>query len=221
MSATLTPAFDMKRFLSTGLLIMATLLAYRLFPADANMDESLQAGVLGIVFLLCLPILYVIFVEKEPLSSIGFQGSVKKYGFLTAVVAVIPFLVIWYAVFVIGGTDVAYSLPGFVQDSFLYFVLYEVVLVGLASFMFEVFFRGLIMLSWLSKTGIFAVFLQGGIFVAFLAAFGGIGWNSMPMILAAFASGFVAHRTRSVYYSWFSGWLTLFLADVVFLVLGR
>jgi glucose-6-phosphate-specific signal transduction histidine kinase len=221
MSETPILAFDMKRFLSTGLFVVATLLAFRLFPADAKMDETLQSGVLGAVFFLLLPMLYVVFVRKESLSTIGFQGSVKPRSFLAVPIAVIPCLVVWYTLLAVDNIGISYSLPGFVQRSFLLFILYETVLVGVISLLFEVFFRGLIMLSWLSNTGMFAVFLQGFLFVAFVAIFSSIDWGSVPMILAAFGAGAVAYRTKSIYYSWFSGWLILFLSDVIFLVMGR
>lgn len=211
----------MRRFLTTGLLVLVTLVAFRLFPTDTRVNGSVQAVTLSIAFFLLLPLLYVTVVLKEPLSSIGFSRSTRRFGFLSVPIAVIPIVSIWYLLLRMTDAKTGYSLPGFVQDSFLLFVLYEVLLVGVIAFLYEVFFRGLVMLSWLSRTGIASVFLQAALFAVFLAVSGGLGWQFAPTMLAALSSGFVAYHTRSIYYSWFSGWVTLFLTDVLFLVLGH
>ncbi|NTW13413.1 MAG: hypothetical protein HGA31_00085 [Candidatus Moranbacteria bacterium] len=221
MSAFPLPAFNMRRFLATGLLVVATLVSFRLFPTDPRVNGSVQAIVLGIAFFLLLPMAYVLVVLKEPLPSIGFSGSVRKLGFLSVPIAVVPIVSIWYMLLQMTDAKTGYSLPAFIQSSFPFFVLYEVFLVGTIAFLYEVFFRGLVMLSWLTRSGIMSVFLQAALFIAFLVVPDGFGWEYVPMMFAALSSGFVAYHTRSIYYSWFSGWVTLFLADVLFLLFGR
>lgn len=219
MHGPITFSDHMRRFLSTGTIVCATLLVYRFFPADPGISRSLQAVSLGFFLFLLVPILHVSFILREPLSSIGFSGSVSRFGFLMVPLTVVPAVILWYLSLRTLGDVAGYALPGSVYGSFPLFVLYETVLVGLIVFMYEVFFRGLVMLSWLKRSGIASIFLQVGIFAAFIAFSGGLGWGQIPMILSALASGVTAFRTKSVYYSWLSGWLVWFLSDAVFLLM--
>lgn len=210
--------FDMRRFLTSGLLVLATLLAYRFFPGDARLSGSFQAVVLGAVFFLLVPILYQMFVVKEPLAAIGFSGTAKRYGFLVVPLSVLPILSVWYLLLNTYDVTDGYSVSPLVSDSFPLFLLYETVLVGAIAFLYEVFFRGLVMLSWLASTGIASVFLQSAVLVLFMLSYGSLGWDRVPMILASVSSGFVAYYTRSLYYSWFAAWLVMFLADSLLLL---
>lgn len=216
----LTQSFRKKPFFVTGLLVLGVLVSYLFLPASSEMSSAVQSLFFGVVFLVSVPMLYVRLVLKEPLSSIGLSRSSRRYGSLVVLVAVIPILSIWFLLLRLYGDDLAYALPYSVQSSFVWFLLYELVLVGIVAFVYEVFFRGLVMLSWLSSTGIASVFLQFLVFLVFIGLSGGFAWSNAPIMLAGLASGFVAYYTRSLWYSWVTAWLTLFLSDTLFLVFG-
>ncbi|MEI7750081.1 MAG: hypothetical protein WCJ25_03690 [Candidatus Moraniibacteriota bacterium] len=209
-----------KRFLLTGLFVVGTMLVYALFPAEARLNTTAQSVLLGVAFFVALPILFVRLVLHEPLSALGFQGSIRRFGPLAVLFVVVPILLIWYALIRTFPVADAYRLPTMIRTSFPFFVLYEVVLVGAITFLYEVFFRGFVLILWLKKAGLWAVFFQVGLFASFVALTGkGLSWQDVPLLCASLASGFVASYTRSVPYAWVSAWLILFLSDVLILVI--
>jgi hypothetical protein len=209
-----------KKSLLTGLFAVATLAIYAFFPADARLNVTIQSVLLGVAFFVALPIFFVRLVLREPLSALGFQGSIRRYGPVAVLLAVVPILSIWYVLFHVFPVAASYRLPAVIRTSFPFFLFYEVVLVGAISFLYEVFFRGFVLILWLRNAGLWAVFFQTGLFASFLAVSGrGITWQDVPLLFASLASGFVAHYTRSVSYSWASAWLILFLSDVLILVI--
>lgn len=212
---------DRKRSIFTGSFIFLTMLLYALFPAESRLDPTLQSVVLGVALFVLLPILYVRLVLREPLSALGFRGSVRKSGLLSIPLSVIPLLSVWYVLLRTFPVAEAYRIPAAVSGSFGVFLSYEVLLVGAISFLYEVFFRGAVQLLWLRGSVLSGVFVQAVLFIAFMAVSGGgLSWSDASLILAAFASGFVASYTRSIPYAWASAWLMIFLSDV-FVLLSR
>lgn len=213
-------AFQKKPFFTTGLLVLGVFTAYIFLPSSPDLSGAIQSILFGIVFLVLVPLLYVKLVLKQPLSAIGFTWTARRYGLSVVFVSIVPLLSIWFLLLRLYEMDTLYSLPDVVRTSFLWFLFYQVVLVGMAVSLYEVFFRGLVMLSWLSATGIVSVFLQFGVFVLFTSLYSGLEWQNVPLLLAGLASGFVAYYTRSLWYSWMTAWLLLLFADVLFLVFG-
>lgn len=207
-----------RRFLADGLAVLLALLAYYLFPVDTKLNSVAQSIALGVAFFVILPILYVGLIRKESLSAIGLGPSVKRLGLLSVPLATISALAVLFLVVRYYPVGENYYIPSLAISSFPIFLLYEVLVVGTIAFLYEVFFRGLVQLLWLGRYGLSAVFFQFVIFSLFLLATDGIVWQSAPVLLAAVSSGFIAAYTKSLYYSWVSGWLVLFLADAYFLI---
>lgn len=211
---------EKKRFLQTGLLAFGALAVYVFFPADNRLNMTVQGLALSAVFFVLLPIFCVKFILHEPLSSLGFQGSERRFGAIAVPLAVIPTVSIWYMMLRFFPITESFPISAAAKGSFLFFLLYEVVLVGVIAFFYEVFFRGFVLILWLRRAGLWAIFFQSFLFAAFLAVSGlDISWKDVPLLLASLGSGFVASHTRSVPYSWLSAWLILFLSDVIILVL--
>lgn len=208
-----------RRFVATGLVVFGALLAFLLFPTDSRLNPVAQVIVSGAVFFLALPLLYVKLVLKEPIESIGFRGSERPFGWVAVPLVAIPALTILFLLIQYFSIADEYYLPTLARDSFLVFLAYELLLVGAITFLYEVFFRGFMQLFWLRKLGLFAAFVQASVFVAIVFIFGEASWQELPMAIAAFFSGFVAFYTRSIWYSWASSWLILFLADAYLLTL--
>lgn len=205
--------------LRTGLFISATLVVYASFPVEDRLSPTIQSLVLGIAFFLVLPTLFTRFVSREPLSVIGFGGSVRRYGAFAVPLVALSILSVWYAMVRTFPVVDTYHLPVTVRNSFPYFLVYEIFLVGLVTLLYEVFFRGLILLSWLRNAGWWAVAIQSVILILFIAASnGGVSWQNAPLLLASVGAGSVAFYTRSVPYAWATSWLILFLSDVIILV---
>ena len=113
----------------------------------------------------------------------------------------------------------AYELPSFLEKSFLWFVVYEVVAVGGIALLYELFFRGLVMKLWLGSLGPIAIVLQSAIFIGFIGISSGFSWQYAVLCYSSLFSGAVAYFSRSIYASWLANWTLFFLVDLVFLVL--
>jgi len=209
-----------RQFVATGLTVLGTLLLYYFFPFDKKLNDIVQTIASGVALFLVLPILYVRFILKEPVSLIGFRGSDRRYGWISIPLVTIPILSVLYLLVRYYPVEEGYYIPSLAEGSFLVFLLYEILLVGAIAFLYEVFFRGFIQLLWLRGLGLWSVFIQAGIFFVFVLFTAGVTWQNVPMILSAFAAGFTAHYTRSVWYSWVASWLLLFLSEAYFLTLG-
>ncbi|NTW90113.1 MAG: CPBP family intramembrane metalloprotease [Candidatus Moranbacteria bacterium] len=208
-----------KRFLMTGVFVVASLLLYGLFPTESRLSGTIQSLTLGAAVFLVLPILFAKTVLHEPLSALGFRGSNRRFGAVSIPLVVIPILSIWYVLLRTYPVASSYTLPSTVRSSFPIFLFYEIVLVGVIAFLYETFFRGLVQILWLRSAGLWAVFIQAALFFVFVVSVGGgFSWQDMPLCLAGLASGFVASYTGSVSYAWVSAWLVLFLSDVLILV---
>ena len=208
-----------RRFVTTGFMVFGALFAYHLFPFDAKLNETAQAIISGALFFLVLPMLYVKLILKEPIHSLGFRRSERPYGAILIPLATISALSILYLLIRFYQIESVYYIPTLAKESFLWFLLYEVLLVGAVAFLYEVFFRGFVQLLWLRKLGLSAAFLQAGLFASAVFLLSAVTWQELPMLLAVFFAGAVAFYTRSIWYSWATSWLILFLADVYLLTI--
>ncbi|NTW45936.1 MAG: hypothetical protein HGB18_02650 [Candidatus Moranbacteria bacterium] len=210
---------DRKRFLQTAAFVFGTLLLYGFFPQESRLNPTVQSVLLGVILFLALPFLYGRFILRQPLSSLGFRAPSRPYGALAVPLVAIPTVALWFVLLSTFHVERASMLPSAVRASFMFFVLYEVVLVGAIAFLYDVFFRGLVQIVWLRGYGIWAALAQAGLFVALLGfSAGGIGWTDAPLVLASVASGLVAAYTGTVPTAWMTSWLVLFLSDIITLV---
>lgn len=215
--ATFLSIFRGQRNIMTVALIVATLGVFGSMQEVPDIGAALQAAISGLVLFLVLPIMYCRIILKEPLSLIGF-GSIRW----------LPAL-FWGSVFLgVGGVGLlfvaqdsvfkeAYRLPSVVERSFLWFVAYEVIVVGGIALMYEVFFRGLIMKLWLSPLGVWSVLIQTLMFAGFIALTSGWSWQYASLMFASLFSGVVAYFSGSIYASWLASWTFFFLIDIIIL----
>jgi membrane protease YdiL (CAAX protease family) len=208
-----------KKFVVSGLAVFVSICLYYFFPADDRLSPVAQSAILGAAFLLLVPMLYVRIVLKEPLRSLGFRNSDRSFGWFFVIAAVISASALFVLLVKEFPVKEHYDLS-FAQNSFLMFLLYEVVLVGFTAFLFEVFFRGFVMLLWLRKYGWWTVLFQAVLFIGFFRlANGSLSWQESPIFIVALFSGFVAFYTRSVWYSFVSSWVFLVIADAYLLAI--
>lgn len=208
-----------KEFLTTTILVVASVLFFGLFDAHPDMSPELQGVIMSVTVFLVIPLLYCKIVLRKPLSTLGFQRGNPWAGIGGSVLALVAALgalfVLWNFTPLLEG----YRLPVIVEEQFLFFVLYELVLNATFLFIFEVFFRGLILLLWLRELKVWGVFLQAGFFIGILFLTGSIDAQSIPMILFAPFAGLIAYQSRSLWYSFGAGWFFLLLVDSLVLIL--
>jgi hypothetical protein len=209
-----------KEFIGTSALVALSLLFFAFFEGTGALSPVLQGGVIGLVFFHVMPLSYCRFVLKRPLGDLGFRKSFGARPFLTALVTVLAFLILEYVLYrSLPRFGAEYVLPVLVRQNFLWFVLYELFMVTLVVLVYETFFRGLIQMLWLRGLGPWAILLQALFFYGLFFLSTGFSYNALPLLLFAPAAGFVASRTRSLWYSAFASWLFFFLTDVLLLAL--
>ena len=203
----------------TTLFVCITLgLLYGL-PESGSLDSTLQEIIASSIFLLVLPVIYCKMILKEPLSSIGLREARWLPAFFWGGVMIVVGGVLLLLLLPVEGFREAYRLPAFIQKSFKWFVVYEVLVVGGIALLYEVFFRGLVMKLWLGPFGPVAIVLQSALFIGFIGISSGFSWQYALLCYASLFSGAVAYFSRSIYASWLANWTFFFLVDLVFLVL--
>lgn len=213
-----TEIFLNKRFIITGLLVVASVLFLGIFSQSDKVDPVFQTMIVSIAFFLVVPVFYSKIVLKESLKNLGWQSGDVFWGIFTSIVSLAlalggVFLLSRYTTF---ATE--YLFPVVVQTNFLWFLGYELLLVAFVSLLYEVFFRGLIELLWLRSFGLFAILFQTGLFVFLLYLADDLTWERAPVLLFSPFAGIIAYYSRSIWYSWAASWTFLFLTDIFLLM---
>lgn len=158
-------------------------------------------------------------VLKESLKNLGLQRGNFGAGVLTAIVSVaLALAAVIMLALAFPQFRAQYAFPALVETSFVWFVLYELVLVSFMVILYEVFFRGLVVLLWLKELGLWAVLIQAGLFFSFAYLSQDISWQRLPLLIFCPLAGFIAYRSGSLWYSFAASWIFLFLTDTFFLV---
>lgn len=209
---------EKKEFLVTGGVVLAGLALMTLLPASEKLNGTVQGAILTTAVFLVLPLLYCKMVLRQTLATLGFRTGSILSGIIGSLVAVISGLVFLFGLMYFTPLFEGARLPAAVEENFLIFLLYEVLLNGWITLMLEVFFRGFIMLLWLRSFGFFSVLLQAGIFIGLSFGTGDITPQLIPFLLFSPLAGLVAYQSRSIVASWGASWFFVFLADIIFLL---
>lgn len=207
------------RSIITGLLVLFSLGFMALYTESDRVSPVFQGFVVSIVFFLVIPILYSRIVLKESLENIGWQRGNAAAGISAGIACVALGLAVMFLLIRFFPVSEGYLFPAFVETEFLWFVLYELILVSFVAFLYEVFFRGLVQLLWLRDLGPWAVPVQAGLFAGFFFLSGNVSWQQAPLLLFAPLAGIVAWSSRSIRYSWAASWLFFFLTDILILAM--
>lgn len=208
-----------RRFVVTGLLVLFSLGFLGFFSANDRLSPVFQGMIVGLAFFLVIPLLYSKIVLRESLKNLGLQRGNFGAGVFASIVSIVlamtlvVMLALTFSVF-----REQYSFPTLVETSFVWFVLYELILVPFMLVLYEVFFRGLVELLWLKGFGLWSVFIQAGLFFGFSFLSQEISWQRAPLIIFCPLAGYIAYRSQSLWYSFVAGWVFLFLTDIFFLV---
>lgn len=208
-----------QRFIITGMLVFFSLGFLGFFTESDTLNPVFQSLIVSGIFFLVIPVLYSKMVLKESLKNIGWQKGNIASGVLTGILSVILAgasvigLVLAFPDF-----SAQYTLPLLVEMNFLWFILYELVLVTATVLLYEVFFRGLVQLLWLRAFPIGGIIIQIALFYSLIYFSQDISWAVAPLLIFCPLSGLIAYRSQSIWYSSFASWTFLFLTDVFFLI---
>jgi membrane protease YdiL (CAAX protease family) len=209
-----------RQFIITGLVVLFSLGFSIFFPRSDSFSPVLQSFIVSSIFFLVIPVLYCKIILKESLKNIGWQKGNVSAGVLTGIAAVIlGSAIVAGLVFTFPQFREQYIFPAIVEKSFVWFILYELVLVALVALSYEVFFRGFVQILWLQAFGMRAIVIQTLLFLGLLFLDNSVSWQMAPLIIFSPLAGFIAYRSQSIRYSLAFSWLFIFLTDVFFLVL--
>lgn len=200
-------------------MVVIAILFLGYFKESEHVDPYLQSLIVSVAVFLAIPVLYCKIILERPLGALGFQRGNPWAGIGGGVIALGAALgslfVLWNFTPLLEG----YTLPVRVEEQFLFFVLYEFSFNAFFLFLFEVFFRGMVMLLWLRELRIWGVFIQAALFGGIFFLSDGISAQSIPLLLFAPFAGLIAYQSRSLWYSFGAGWFFLLLVDTLVLVL--
>lgn len=189
------------------------------FARSDGFNPAMQGFIAGIIFFLVVPVLYSKMVLKESLKNIGWQKGNVSAGVLAGIASVIlGGAIVVGLVFTFPEFREQYIFPATVEKSFVWFMLYELILVAFVTFIYEVFFRGFAQLLWLKEFGLWAIFIQAAFFIGLFFLGDSLSWQMAPFIIFSPLAGFVAYRAQSMWYSFAASWIFIFLTDVFFLI---
>lgn len=211
-----------KENIITSLLIATTFLFFVFTPVQERLGGAVQGFIIALIFFGFLPLGYHFLVLRKEARFFGIEKDNLWQGWLLMVPTVLGALIVtilcyqWLPAF-----RTEFLLPQVVQDSFSWFVGYELLLVPILTALYELFFRGFVQKSWLEAYwGGWAIIAQGALFVVFLLMTASFTWALFPLILFSFCSGFLVWKNNSLLQAWLSQWLYLLTLDIFILITG-
>lgn len=189
--------------------IIFSLALFIFFPSSG----SIQALTKGLFFLILLPLLFIKFITKEKLTEYGIDLGNKKTGVILSISALILNLIIFLFLFKYSNFSKNYILPEIVVSKFWTFVLYEIVFVNLYLIFNEYFFRGFVLFSLKKSIRSFAILIQFIVFALFLLLTKSFSWQMLPFLILAATGGLTSYLSKSILYSYISGFLSIIILD--------
>lgn len=208
-----------KEQIMTAALVITTLFLLGNLSEETATGFAFRGVIASILFFLVLPIMYCKIVLKKPLAALGLRRAewfpAFFWGILTLGIEGV------FMIFLSAYPDfqAAYRLPDVAERNFLWFVGYEVLIVGGLTLLYEVFFRGLVMRLWLAPLGAWSILVQALVFTGFVALSSGISWEYALFLYTSLFAGAVAYFSRSLYASWLVSFSAFLLVDILFLLL--
>jgi hypothetical protein len=202
-----------KKLLVTSGMIILCLFLFVAFPTN----NVFQKMIVYATFFVTIPILYVKIVLKENLKDYGLQIGNWKKGLLWGSLSLAGSLAVFYLIINYTKFPLSYNLNPLVTDQFSHFMLYEIFLVGFFVFIYEFFFRGIIMFSLAPKMRGWSIVIQFILFILLLFCTGSFRWSMTYFIIGAAFSGIAAYQSRSLIYSISASWIFIVIADAWFI----
>jgi hypothetical protein len=180
------------------------------FPSNKNLIIwfFIETFTRAFFLLFLAPILFIKIVLKKNLREFGFNLQNKRKGFFFAFLALVFSLILSYIL--VRYTEFLkfykWELPPSVFVSFRAFLLKDLLLFGIVSFIFEFFYKGFVLSVYSKKFLYGAIFIQAFPYLLpYLLVPGLSFYNYLPTILIVIIGGLVAYLTKSFLYSYFYG----------------
>lgn len=207
-----------KQLWMSNVLIIVCLAATAFFPTDGGF----QSMVASLAFLVLLPILFIRFFLRRPLADFGVSwgDAIQGMLWLVAFLVVIIVLFVWAHQY----TDslLRDQIPLSVRSGFSSFLIY-ISIAGLLLAAQEFFFRGFVLNVWKTTIGSGAILAQMlfSLVLPLVASRGLPGVGTLSIAILSLCSGWIAYRSRSIWYSFFFFFISAILGISMVLVFVR
>ena len=182
---------------------------------DLNIESLFSFSywfVLDTILFLIIPIIIIKFLLREKIINYGIGLGNKNLGFTIAILSIGLFLPI---ILIISSSDnfVKYfPLMESAKDNYVIFITYEILFL-LFIFSWEFIFRGFMLFGLEKKFGLYAIFIQ---MIPFVILHNGKPFiETFASIFGALFLGYLALRTRSIFYGFIIHAIILISLDLI------
>lgn len=210
--------FTKNRIGFSAIIIAMICFALFLFFPTSNLFQQISVA---IAFFLITPILYIRIILKENLRSYGIQFKFDGYNLFLSAIFALVLISLLYVIIKYTGLLSGFSSPQSIAGDFKIFILYEVIAVGVFTFIFEFFFRGFIAIGIGSFAKHWAVLLQFIFLVGLVMATQAQDWTMILYAISAPFSGFMAYKSKSIAYSFAVSYVFILLADTLLIIFTK
>ena len=198
-----------KEFLIITVFIIGLLIIYGLFPVRNVFQQIIvMATFFGII-----PIIFNKFILKKELGEIGVKVGDWKKGLIWSGVSIIIIGLVFLIIIYFFNFLKYYNIPSIIIHNYKNFLLYEFLSVLPAVFLYDIFFRGFIILTLEKKLFYWTVVVQALLFLALVLATRSPVWTLVPYLISAPLAGLIVYKSRSIFYSTVLQFIVILLLD--------
>ena len=198
-------------FIASNLGLIAALSCFYFFPTQ---NQLIQQMAVSVAFSIIFPIIFIRFIIKRSLNEFGFSWGMNKWALLEVFFGVAIFGAAIVSVEAVSHIRLA---PMAIRLQFSSFLLYIITAwISLAGI--EILFRGIMLFSWSSVCGRWAIPVQAGTICLWLFLLSGSTvslWEILLLFLLGCISGGIAWHSKSLYFSFLLSALSVILTAIV------
>ena len=186
-----------KEFILTTIFIITLLIIYILFPVK-NIFQQL---IVMITFFVIIPVIFNKVILKKEFKELGLKLGEWKEGLLWGGISIVLMGIIFFIMIYFFNFLKHYSVPAFIVSDYKKFLFYEFALVFPVIFIYDLFFRGFIMLYLKDKIYYWAIIIQAMLFFILVIATGSFSWILSPYLVSVLLAGIIVYKSQSLIYS--------------------
>jgi len=206
-----------RELLASSLVILVCLLLFLKFPTT----NSFQNISKEIFFFLIVPIFYIKFILKKDLRDFGFSLPRKKSDFFWAIGVLLALIGISLILAKIPEFRKNYLIVNSLGNSFLVFLLYELVAFNFLFLLQTIFFQGFILFTFSDKFKKYSVLLTFIIYCASLLLENNFAWQMAPLILFSLGGSLISYKSRSFWLAYLTGMIFIIAFDSFLIYISK
>lgn len=187
------------------------------FPAQ----NSAQNITKSLFFLILIPAAYIKIILNKNLADFGWNLKNYNLAWRWSIGIIIFTLMIFYLIINFTQFKSGYLLDDYIKNNFWLFLIHELIVVNFIVFIYSFFFQGFLLNLFREKFQHWSIALQAGMFFAVLLFTKTFSWQTTPFIILAIAGGLLSYKTKSFFYSYFSGIFAIIILDGYIIYLAK